>query len=43
MAEMKRLDLSNLMPIYERELDKPNVHQMKGRWNVCKDWEGGKG
>jgi hypothetical protein len=43
VAEIKRLDLGNLNPIYERELNKPDVHQMKGRWNVSKDGEGGKG
>ena len=40
-GQIKRLDLGNLNPIYERELNKPNVHQMKGRWNVSNDGEGG--
>ena len=26
-AEIRRLDLGNLNPIYERELDQPDVHQ----------------
>ena len=34
VAEIKRVDLGNLNPIYERGLDKPEVHQMKGRGNV---------
>ena len=34
MAEIKRLDLGNLNTTYERELKKPDVHQMKGRWNL---------
>jgi len=42
MAERKRLDLGNLNPIYERELNKLDVHQVKGRW-ISKDREGGKG
>ena len=37
VAERKRLDLGNLNPIYERELNKLDVHQVKGRWNVCRD------
>ena len=41
MAEMKRLDLGNLNPILE--LNKLDVHQVKWRWNVCRDGEGGKG
>jgi hypothetical protein len=32
VAEIKKLDLGNLNPIYEREINKPDVHQMKGRW-----------
>ena len=43
MAEIKRLDLGNLNPIYERKLNKTDVHQVKGRWNVCRDGKGGKG
>jgi hypothetical protein len=43
VAERKRLDLGNLNPIYERELNKLDVHQVKGRWNVSKDGEGAKG
>ena len=51
VADIKRLDLGNLNPIYERELnkydddyDKSDVCQMKGRWNVSlsKDGEGAK-
>ena len=37
VAERKRLNLGNLNPIYERDLTKLDVHQMKGRWNVSKD------
>ena len=33
-------DIGNLNHIYERELNKPDVHQMKGRWNVSMDGEG---
>ena len=33
-AEIKRLDLCNLNPIYERDLNKPDVHQKKGRCDV---------
>ena len=43
MAEMIRLDLGNINPIYERELNKPDVHQRRGRWNVSNFWEGGRG
>ena len=43
VAEIKTLDLGNLNPIYERELNKLDVHQVKGRWNVSRDGEGGKG
>ena len=43
MAEKKRLDLGNLNPIYERVLNKPDVYQVKGRWNGSRDGEGGKG
>ena len=43
MAEIKRLDLCNLKPIYERELNKLDVHQVKGKRNVSRDGEGGKG
>ena len=43
MAERKRLKLGNLNPIFERELTKLEVHQVKGRWNVSKDGEGRKG
>ena len=31
------MDLGNLNPIYEREPNKPDVCQMKGRWNVSKE------
>jgi len=41
-AEIKRLDVGKLNPIYERELNKPDVHQRKGRWNMSKVGEGGK-
>ena len=43
VAERKRLDLGNLNPIYERELTKLDVRQVKGRWNVSRCGEGGKG
>ena len=43
MAEGKSLNLGNLNPICERELTKLDVHQVKGRKNVCRDGEGGKG
>ena len=33
VAEIKRLNLGNLNPIYERELTKLDVHQEEGRWN----------
>ena len=33
-AEVKKLYLGNLNPIYERELDKLDVHQVRGRRNV---------
>jgi hypothetical protein len=36
------LDVGKLNPIYERELNKPDVHQRKGRWNMSKVGEGGK-
>ena len=36
VAEIKRLDLCNLNPIYERKLNEPDVHQR----NVSKSWEG---
>ena len=42
-AEIKGCDLGNLNPIYERELNKPDVHQRKGMWNVSICGEGGKG
>jgi hypothetical protein len=42
VAEIKRMDLGNINPIYESELNKPDVHQMKGRWNVSKNGERGK-
>ena len=42
MAEGKRVDLGFLNPTYERELNKLDVRQMKGRWNVSRDGEGGK-
>ena len=35
-AEIKGCDLGNLNPIYERELNKPDVHQRKGMLNVSK-------
>ena len=34
MAEIKRMNLGNLNPIYERELNELVVHQVKGRRNV---------
>ena len=37
------MDLGNLNPIYEREIKKLDVHQVKGRWNVSKEGDGGKG
>ena len=40
VAEIKRLNLGNLNPIYERELTKLDVHQEEGRWNVSKDGVG---
>ena len=40
MAKIKRLDLGNLNPIYEREVNKLDVLQVKGRWNVSRDGEG---
>ena len=43
MAEIKILNLGNLSPIYGRELNKLDVHQVKGRWNVSRDGKGGKG
>jgi hypothetical protein len=42
VAEIKRLGLDNLNHMYERELNKPDVHQMKGRWNVLKSRETGR-
>ena len=36
MTERKRLDLGNSNPIYEKELIKLDVHQVKGRWNVSR-------
>ena len=41
MAERKRLHLGNLNPIYARKLNKLDVHQVKGRWNLSRDGEGG--
>ena len=41
MVKIKRLNLGNLNPIYERELIKLDVHQVKGRRNVSRDGEGG--
>ena len=41
MAERKKMDLGNLNRIYERELNQLDVHQVKGRWNVSRDGEGG--
>ena len=43
MAEIKRLNLGNLNPVYERELDNLDVHQVKGRRKLSKGGEGGKG
>ena len=40
VAEIKRLNLGNLNPVYERELTKLDVHQEEGRWNVSKDGVG---
>ena len=42
MAEIKRLNLGHLNSIYERELNKLDVHQVIGRSNVSRDGEGGK-
>ena len=42
MAEIKRLNLGNLNPIYKMELNKLDVRQVKGRRNVSRDGEGGK-
>ena len=42
-AKIKGFDLGNLKPIYERVLNKPDVHQTKGMWNVSMGGEGGKG
>ena len=42
-AETNGLDLGNLNPIYARELNKPDVRQRKGRWNVSMDGEGRSG
>ena len=39
---MKRLNLGDLNPIYERELNKLDVCQVKGRRNVSRDGEGGR-
>ena len=36
VAEIRRLNLGNLNPIYERELDKLDVHQVKGRRKVSR-------
>ena len=36
VAEIKRLNLGNLNSIYERDLNKLNVHQGKGRRNVSR-------
>jgi hypothetical protein len=43
VAEIKKLDVGNLNPIYEREPNKPDVHQQVQGGNVYKDGEGGKG
>ena len=45
MAEIKRLNLGHLNPVFEMERNKPDVHQVKGRRNVnvSRDGEGGKG
>ena len=43
VAEIKRLNLGNLNPIYEMELNKLDVRQVKGRRNVSRDGEGCKG
>jgi hypothetical protein len=39
-AERKRLDVGDLNPINERELNTLDVCKVKGRWNVSKDGEG---
>ena len=36
VADIKRLNLGNLNPIYERELTKLDVHQGEGRWDMSK-------
>ena len=41
--EIKRFGSGYPKTLYERELNKPDVHQRKGRWNVSKDGKGGKG
>ena len=43
VAEIKTLDLGNLIPIYERELNKLDVRQVNGSRNVSRNGEGGKG
>ena len=37
VADIKRLNLGNLNPIFERELTKLELHQGEGRWNVSKN------
>ena len=37
------MDLGNLNPIYERDRNKLDVRQVKGRWDVSRGGEGGKG
>jgi hypothetical protein len=34
VTEMKGFNLGILNPIYERELNKPDIHQVKGKWVV---------
>ena len=43
VADIKRPDLGNLNSIYETELNKLDVHHVKGRWNVSRYGEGGEG
>ena len=37
MASIKRLDLGNLNPIYERGLNKPDVHQIAEHQRLNRD------
>jgi hypothetical protein len=43
VAYIKRLNLGNLNPIYERELTKLELHQGEGKWNVSKYGARGRG